>query len=209
MQWDFPGSPVVRTLRFHCRAHRNHPWRGKSYPTCYAAWPKKKKSNALSRCDERQLYSTPKPCPNRIFRRTWTPLPAFHQSNPLAGPLSRLKHHTCTFWKASQLSRTLTVITTLASGEMPMLLFIWLTATLGSGQSQGQSKHCLTDRQPPKAWGTHTHTNSLSRFPHWEKHLIPNSCPTTQPWLTLQTALRCPESSTAQGQFIRNPSNDG
>ena len=27
--WDFPGSPVVRTLSFHCRGHKFNPWLGK------------------------------------------------------------------------------------------------------------------------------------------------------------------------------------
>ena len=26
--WDFPGRPVVKTLRFHCRAHGFDPWSG-------------------------------------------------------------------------------------------------------------------------------------------------------------------------------------
>ena len=166
MQWDFPGSPVVRTLRFHCRAHRNHPWRGKSYPTCYAAWPKKKKSNALSRCDERQLYSTPKPCPNGIFRRTWTPLPAFHQSNPLAGPLSRLKHHTCTFWKASQLSRTLTVVTTLAvRGDANAS--VYLTDSYTGVRSKPRAKQALLNRQaaPKGMRDSHPYKQSLKVSP--------------------------------------------
>ena len=25
-QWDFPGSPVVKTPCFHCRGHRFDPW---------------------------------------------------------------------------------------------------------------------------------------------------------------------------------------
>ena len=27
--WDFPGGPVVATLRFHCRGCRVDPWLGK------------------------------------------------------------------------------------------------------------------------------------------------------------------------------------
>ena len=38
---DFPGSPVVRTLGFHCRGHRFHPWSGNSDPACHVAQPKK------------------------------------------------------------------------------------------------------------------------------------------------------------------------
>ena len=26
--WDFPGSPVVKTPRFHCRGHGLAPWSG-------------------------------------------------------------------------------------------------------------------------------------------------------------------------------------
>ena len=25
---DFPGGPVVKILRFHCRGHRSDPWSG-------------------------------------------------------------------------------------------------------------------------------------------------------------------------------------
>lgn len=54
------------------------------------------------------------------------------------------------------------------SREMPALLFIWLTAGLWVRSRQRQSKHCLTDRQPPKAWGTHTHANTQG-FPTKEE----------------------------------------
>ena len=36
--WDFPGSPVVRTPRFHCRGHGWIPGRGTKIPR--AAQPK-------------------------------------------------------------------------------------------------------------------------------------------------------------------------
>ena len=26
--WDFPGGPVVKTLRFHCGGHGFNPWSG-------------------------------------------------------------------------------------------------------------------------------------------------------------------------------------
>ena len=39
---DFPGGPLVRTPRSHCRGHRFDPWSGNYDPTCYAAWPKDK-----------------------------------------------------------------------------------------------------------------------------------------------------------------------
>ena len=37
---DFPGGPVVKIPRFHCRGHGFHPWSGK-----YAAWPGQKKNS--------------------------------------------------------------------------------------------------------------------------------------------------------------------
>ena len=40
---DFPGGPVVKTLRFHCRGHRIDPGSGKFHMPCGAAKKKKKK----------------------------------------------------------------------------------------------------------------------------------------------------------------------
>ena len=34
---EFPGSPVVRIPRFHCRGHRFDPWSGNQDPECRAA----------------------------------------------------------------------------------------------------------------------------------------------------------------------------
>ena len=34
---DFPGGPVVKTLRFHFRGHRFNPWLGNNYPICCEA----------------------------------------------------------------------------------------------------------------------------------------------------------------------------
>ena len=33
--WDFSGSPVVKTRRFHCRGHRFNPWLVNKDPACY------------------------------------------------------------------------------------------------------------------------------------------------------------------------------
>ena len=40
---DFPGSPVVKTLCFHCTGHGFDPWSENEDPTCHAVWSKKKK----------------------------------------------------------------------------------------------------------------------------------------------------------------------
>ena len=45
---DFPGSPVVKTLSFHCRGHGFDPGQGIRNPACCKAWPKKKKKNGES-----------------------------------------------------------------------------------------------------------------------------------------------------------------
>ena len=41
---DFPGGPVVKTLRFHCRGHGFDPWSGK-IPSRAARCDQKKKQN--------------------------------------------------------------------------------------------------------------------------------------------------------------------
>ena len=38
--WDFPGSPAVKTPRFHCSRRGFHPWAGNSDPTCQCSGPK-------------------------------------------------------------------------------------------------------------------------------------------------------------------------
>ena len=42
---DFPGGPVVKTLRSQCRRHGFDPWCGNSDPACHTARPKKKKKS--------------------------------------------------------------------------------------------------------------------------------------------------------------------
>ena len=45
-QWDFPGSPVVKTPRFHCRGCGFDPWLGNKDPACHVEEKKKKKIRA-------------------------------------------------------------------------------------------------------------------------------------------------------------------
>lgn len=40
---DFPGGPVVKAPRFHCRRHGLHPWPRNKDPSRRTAWSKKKK----------------------------------------------------------------------------------------------------------------------------------------------------------------------
>ena len=40
---DFLGSPMVKTLRFHCRKHGLDPWLGNEDPACQVVRQKKKK----------------------------------------------------------------------------------------------------------------------------------------------------------------------
>ena len=44
-KWDFPGSPVVRTLRFQCRRHGLNPWLGNKIPHAAKHGQKQKKEN--------------------------------------------------------------------------------------------------------------------------------------------------------------------
>lgn len=41
---DFPGSPVVKTQRFHCKGYRLDPWLGKWNTTCHSVRPKTKQN---------------------------------------------------------------------------------------------------------------------------------------------------------------------
>ena len=41
---DFPGGPVVKTLRFHCGGRGFDPWRGNWDPACRTVQPKKTKA---------------------------------------------------------------------------------------------------------------------------------------------------------------------
>ena len=43
-QKDFPGSPVVKTLGFHCRRHGFDPWSGKLCLPCSVGKKKPKQS---------------------------------------------------------------------------------------------------------------------------------------------------------------------
>ena len=52
---EFPGSPVVRALHFHCREHRFNPWSGNSDPKCYTVWGKQKDEASI-------LYFSPWLC---------------------------------------------------------------------------------------------------------------------------------------------------
>ena len=45
--WDFSGSPVVKTLRFHCRGHRFNPWLVNKDLVCYTVLPKINKNIKL------------------------------------------------------------------------------------------------------------------------------------------------------------------
>ena len=40
---DFPGDPVVKTPRFHCKGHGFDAWWGNQDPTCCVVQQKKKK----------------------------------------------------------------------------------------------------------------------------------------------------------------------
>ena len=43
--WDFPGGPVVKTPRFHCRGHRFDPWSpSQGSSTCCAVLSKRKET---------------------------------------------------------------------------------------------------------------------------------------------------------------------
>ena len=44
---DFPGSPVVKTLCFHCTGHGFDPWSENEDPTCHAVCSKKKKKRVI------------------------------------------------------------------------------------------------------------------------------------------------------------------
>ena len=45
--WDFPGSPAVKTWRFHFRGCSFHPWSGIEDPTCHTMRPKLKKKRVV------------------------------------------------------------------------------------------------------------------------------------------------------------------
>ena len=47
---DFPGSPMAKTLRFHCRECGFNPSLGKEHPTCGAVWPK---------CNKNYFFNVP------------------------------------------------------------------------------------------------------------------------------------------------------
>ena len=40
MRSDFPGGPVIKTLRFQCKGHGSDPQLGNENTTCCVAWPK-------------------------------------------------------------------------------------------------------------------------------------------------------------------------
>ena len=46
MNWEFPGGPVVRTPRLHCRGPGFNPWLGTKIPQ--AAWHSQKKKKKKS-----------------------------------------------------------------------------------------------------------------------------------------------------------------
>ena len=50
IDWDFPGGPVVKTPRFHCRGHRLDPWLGNWDPTCCTA------AIIIIKCSRSPLY---------------------------------------------------------------------------------------------------------------------------------------------------------
>ena len=45
--WDFPGSPVVETLCFHCRECRFNPWLANQDPTCGTKQPKNNNKKSI------------------------------------------------------------------------------------------------------------------------------------------------------------------
>ena len=45
--WEFSGSPVVRTLRFHCLGPWFNPWLGNQDPAIRVAQPKKKEKEKV------------------------------------------------------------------------------------------------------------------------------------------------------------------
>ena len=48
---EFPDVPVVKTLCFHCRGHRFHPWSGNWGSTGRVGWPNKNNcSESMSEC---------------------------------------------------------------------------------------------------------------------------------------------------------------
>ena len=56
--WDFPGSPVVRTLRFHCGGRKFNPRSGNEDPASHMVWPKKKKKREKRNVDSQATPQT-------------------------------------------------------------------------------------------------------------------------------------------------------
>ena len=66
---DFPGGPVVKTPRFHCRERRFNPWSGNQDPTCRAGCSQKKKTKV--RCQEAKLERRKVPRTRRALLSNW------------------------------------------------------------------------------------------------------------------------------------------
>lgn len=149
-------------------------------------------SNASSWCNGRGLFQNPKWCPNRFLGGPEPP-PTFHQSQPSASPEKSRLHRTPTVKAPLQLS-----------GDARAS--VYLTDSCTGVRSRPRTKQALLNRQAAPRGTRDSPTQTLSQgFPMEKKHLVPNPSPATQPWLTLQTALRCPETSPARGQLIRAP----
>ena len=56
LYWEFPGGPVVRTWRFHCRGQGSIPGWGTKIPPVHKAWPKKKKRKVIE-CPFPEMFS--------------------------------------------------------------------------------------------------------------------------------------------------------
>ena len=84
-EWEFPGSPVVRTHCFHCWGPGFNPCSGSQVPTNHAEQPGKKKKNSRKRtcqltienwAQNRSVYMrTLRHKENRLPLKTWPNLP--------------------------------------------------------------------------------------------------------------------------------------
>ena len=57
VSWDFPGSPVVRALCFHCRAQGLIPGKGTTIP--HASWCHQKETNGIVPHISGSIYTSP------------------------------------------------------------------------------------------------------------------------------------------------------
>ena len=52
---EFPGGPVVRTLRFHCQRHGFNPWSGNQDPTSHKLQGVAEKKKRIMRMDKEEV----------------------------------------------------------------------------------------------------------------------------------------------------------